>query len=52
MRVYEALETYVVGPRTLQGMINIFKVVLKKEILFVFELSNFDFDLKFEDDLP
>ena len=31
MRVYEALEAYIVGPRTLQRMINIFKVVLKKE---------------------
>ena len=31
MRVYEALESYIVGPRTLERMINIFKVVLKKE---------------------
>ena len=31
MRVYEALEAYIVGPRTLERMINIFKVVLKKE---------------------
>ena len=31
MRVYEALERYIGGPRTLERMINIFKVVLKKE---------------------
>ena len=31
MRVYEALERFIDGPRTLERMINIFKVVLKKE---------------------
>lgn len=31
MRVYGALERYIEGPRTLSGMLNVFKVVLKKE---------------------
>ena len=30
MRVYEALESYIVGPRSLERMENVFKVVLEK----------------------
>lgn len=31
MRVYGALESYINGPKSLNGMLNVFKVVLKKE---------------------
>ena len=31
MRVYGALERYIDGPRSLDGMLNVFEVVLKKE---------------------
>ena len=31
MRVYEALESYIVGPRSLERMKNVFKVVLEKK---------------------